>query len=154
MIEEIAGPVEIFASKRPLAETPAEALPSPGVGLRHYAPRARLVLVEGPLDELGARMAAALRQCGGARAGVMLPAEVAWQAGDEAVFACKRCQRLGRNYMTWIKREDWNGLGYAYFNELTQHAQAYAAPFCARCRADYSRISYRRKHVAPYEPAF
>ena len=73
---------------------------------------------------------------------------------DEAVFACKRCQRLGRNYMTWIKREDWNGLGYAYFNELTQHAQAYAAPFCARCRADYSRISYRRKHVAPYEPAF
>ena len=36
-----------------------EALPSPGVGLRHYAPKARLVLVEAPDDELGAWLAEA-----------------------------------------------------------------------------------------------
>jgi L-threonylcarbamoyladenylate synthase len=62
---------------RELEETPREGLPSPGVGVRHYAPRARLVLVEGELTELGARLGeAALRQPG-ERVGVMLPAEVA-----------------------------------------------------------------------------
>ncbi len=43
-IREVAGPVVYFEEKmKPLAAAP-EALPSPGVGLRHYAPRARLVL--------------------------------------------------------------------------------------------------------------
>ena len=51
--------VELFKSREPLREEPKEAMPSPGVGLRHYAPRARLVLVEAPVEELGARLAAA-----------------------------------------------------------------------------------------------
>ncbi len=58
-IAEIAGPVEEFKSGEPLQERPRQALPSPGVGLKHYAPRARLVLVEGRGDELGARLIAA-----------------------------------------------------------------------------------------------
>ena len=39
-IGKIAGRVELFRSSDPLLETPTEALPSPGVGLKHYAPRA------------------------------------------------------------------------------------------------------------------
>ena len=83
-IADVAGPVEVFRSTNQLQETPTEALPSPGVGLKHYAPRARLVLVEAREaernDDLGARLAeagerrarraarrdAARRNCGGA----------------------------------------------------------------------------------------
>jgi L-threonylcarbamoyladenylate synthase len=46
MLEPIAGPVTLY---RPPTEAEAAAepqsLPSPGVGIRHYAPRARLILV-------------------------------------------------------------------------------------------------------------
>jgi L-threonylcarbamoyladenylate synthase len=72
-IVEIAGPVVQFRSGEPLRETPSEALPSPGVGLRHYAPRARLVLIEAPIAELGARLVDAARVERGERLGVMLP---------------------------------------------------------------------------------
>ena len=72
-IAEIAGPVKHFKSSEPLREMPREALPSPGVGLRHYAPRARLVLVEAHGEELGARLAAAASAEHGERVGVMLP---------------------------------------------------------------------------------
>ena len=61
-IREIAGRWRCIARARLLETKPREALPSPGVGLRHYAPRARLVLVEGALDELGARLAEAARR--------------------------------------------------------------------------------------------
>lgn len=80
-IEKIAGHVEVFRSSEPLRETPTGAMPSPGVGLKHYAPRARLVLVEargeernGGRDvELGARLVEAARVESGERLGVMLP---------------------------------------------------------------------------------
>ncbi|MGA8086760.1 MAG: L-threonylcarbamoyladenylate synthase [Terracidiphilus sp.] len=76
-IREIAGPVVYFEEgMMPLAAAP-EALPSPGVGLRHYAPRARLILVEGTLDELPARLADAAGRHAKDRLGVMLPAELA-----------------------------------------------------------------------------
>ncbi len=80
-IGEVAGPVELFRSTEQLHETPTEALPSPGVGLKHYAPRARLVLVEARDEErteerngeLGARLAGAASAEQGERLGVMLP---------------------------------------------------------------------------------
>ena len=89
-IRDTAGAVEVFRGSGPLRETPREALPSPGVGLRHYAPRARLVLVDGPLDELGARLAEAALCLPGDRVGVMLPVEVAAPSGVAAVFAWGR----------------------------------------------------------------
>jgi len=76
-IARIAGPAELFASGSVLREAPAEALPSPGVGLKHYAPRARLVLVEARNDELGARLAAAAAAERGKRVGLMLPNGIA-----------------------------------------------------------------------------
>jgi L-threonylcarbamoyladenylate synthase len=71
-IREVAGPVELYNESR-LTATPAEPLPSPGVGLRHYAPRARLILVEASTHELGGRMAAVAGAWVNERVGVMVP---------------------------------------------------------------------------------
>jgi L-threonylcarbamoyladenylate synthase len=46
------------------------------VGLRHYAPRARLVLIEAPFGELSASLAEAASNERGERLGAMLPAGV------------------------------------------------------------------------------
>jgi L-threonylcarbamoyladenylate synthase len=78
-IRAIAGDVELFQGDQPLAQTPQSALPSPGVGLRHYAPKARLVLIEGSeasASDLAARMAEAVQLWPGEHVGVMLPADV------------------------------------------------------------------------------
>jgi L-threonylcarbamoyladenylate synthase len=85
-IRHVAGAVEIFRGKAPIEDLHREALPSPGVGLRHYAPRARLVLVEAPLPELGLRLAEAAAHLPGDRLGVMLPSEVAAPARAATVF--------------------------------------------------------------------
>src|ERR1035438_3640821 len=53
----------------PALQTLREGLPSPGVGLRHYAPIAKLVLVEAPLADLGGHLAAAASGFLGARSG-------------------------------------------------------------------------------------
>jgi L-threonylcarbamoyladenylate synthase len=86
-IQEAAGAVEVFKPSGELLETPKRALPSPGVGLRHYAPKARLVLVEGGLAGLDARLAELALELPEERVGVMLPAEVAAPKGAAAVFA-------------------------------------------------------------------
>ncbi len=78
VIGPIAGPVEAFKPGGELKETPREAMPSPGLGLRHYAPGARLALVEGSVEELEQRMAEAAKSWPGERVGLMLPAEVPW----------------------------------------------------------------------------
>ena len=87
-IRAVAGPVETFQSAGGLREMPAEALPSPGVGIRHYAPRARLVLVEAPLEELGTRLAEIARGIHGERIGVMLPDGVSAPGG---LAECAHC---------------------------------------------------------------
>ena len=95
-IREVAGPVINYEEKMLPQAAAREALPSPGVGLRHYAPRARLILVEGSLAELPSRLAHAVTRYeplqGNGRLGLMLPAELAGTvlAGplkDATVFA-------------------------------------------------------------------
>ena len=76
-IGEIAGPVELLRDKVLPQDSAREGLPSPGVGLRHYAPRARLILVEGSISDLPGRLAAAAQLYGKQRLGVMLPTELA-----------------------------------------------------------------------------
>lgn len=92
-IRAVVGPVEVYRSAVPLRETPAEALPSPGVGLRHYAPRARLVLLEvpdsrAPLAEIESGLAKAARAESQERMGVMLPDGVVVPTGiaEECIF--------------------------------------------------------------------
>ena len=75
-IRDIAGAVEVFQAVQPLAEMPQSALPSPGLGVRHYAPSARLVLLDMPLGDLEAGLAGAARRFSADRIGIMLPAEV------------------------------------------------------------------------------
>lgn len=85
-IRDIAGAVEVFRGVLPLvpatqSQSAKSGLPSPGVGMRHYAPRARLILVDAPqagLAELQARMGEAARLWPGERVGIMLPADVSW----------------------------------------------------------------------------
>jgi L-threonylcarbamoyladenylate synthase len=76
-IRSVAGEVELYEAGATLPEEPQEALPSPGVGLRHYAPRARLVLVEAPLDQLTQMLEEAVAHHPDERVGVMLPVELA-----------------------------------------------------------------------------
>jgi L-threonylcarbamoyladenylate synthase len=76
-IREVAGSVETLKEKILPAAAARDALPSPGVGLRHYAPRARLILVEGTISELPSRLAEAARLHEKRRLGVMLPEELA-----------------------------------------------------------------------------
>ncbi|MGA3373889.1 MAG: L-threonylcarbamoyladenylate synthase [Terracidiphilus sp.] len=85
-IRETAGPVEVYRESGAARTTPPEALPSPGIGLRHYAPRARLVLVGAPLDRLGELLAGTAGELRDEKVGVMLPAEVARPARIAAVF--------------------------------------------------------------------
>ncbi|HEY1158988.1 MAG TPA: L-threonylcarbamoyladenylate synthase [Terracidiphilus sp.] len=111
-IQAVAGAVEVFRSGRGLEETPRGAMPSPGVGMRHYAPRARLVLVEGELSELAARLAEAARGWGGERVGVMLPAEVAAPDEGAAVYAWGRWaapEEMARELYAGLRALDGRG---------------------------------------------
>jgi L-threonylcarbamoyladenylate synthase len=89
-IRETAGEVEVFRDGGVLETKSQEAQLSPGMGLRHYAPRARLVLIEGELAELAARLADAVQDLHEKQIGVMLPAEVAAPSGAAAVYAWGR----------------------------------------------------------------
>ncbi len=68
MLEPIAGPVTLYQPRHPAAEP--ESLPSPGIGIRHYAPRARLILVSNE-SELNNRLTHLLS--GKEKVGIMLP---------------------------------------------------------------------------------
>ncbi len=80
-LERVAGPVTLY--RPPEAGATPQSLPSPGVGLRHYAPRARLVLVEGGADQLAA--AAREYAAAGDRIGLMLPDGWTAAAPPEAI---------------------------------------------------------------------
>jgi L-threonylcarbamoyladenylate synthase len=68
MLEPVAGPVTLYQA--PAATAEPQTLPSPGVGIRHYAPRARLILVASQA-ELNTHLAQLTPTAD--RIGVMLP---------------------------------------------------------------------------------
>jgi len=77
-----------FAEAVSDSDVEPSSLPSPGVGIRHYAPRARLVLVDGADPGQMDRFAAAARAAeqAGERLGLMLPETFAYEgAGVEAM---------------------------------------------------------------------
>ena len=78
-IRAAAGDVEIHRAALIEPGAEAAALPSPGVGIRHYAPRARVVLVDRPAADLEPAIAAAAEECAGRRVGIMLPS--GWSSG-------------------------------------------------------------------------
>jgi L-threonylcarbamoyladenylate synthase len=111
-IRHIAGAVELFHDGGPLEFEPKHALPSPGVGLRHYAPKARLLLVEGPLDELSAKITDAASALAEERIGVMLPAEMRKPDGASVLFAWGRWsspESLARELYAGLRKLDGEG---------------------------------------------
>jgi L-threonylcarbamoyladenylate synthase len=72
MIAAVAGDVQVFQAQAVDAARAPESLPSPGVGLRHYAPRAKLVLVDVPTKNALGEAIERFGQ-GGESVGVMLP---------------------------------------------------------------------------------
>jgi L-threonylcarbamoyladenylate synthase len=84
MLESVCGAVDVF---RPADGVRApESLPSPGVGIRHYAPRARLVLAEisrarGPVEQGLVSVIDEVSEAG-VKIGVMLPD--GWEASYAA----------------------------------------------------------------------
>lgn len=85
-IRAAAGPADIFRKEELLRHVPREALPSPGVGLRHYAPKARLILIDAPPEEWKTRFAASVQDHPKDRIGLMLPAEFHSAAPESAVI--------------------------------------------------------------------
>jgi L-threonylcarbamoyladenylate synthase len=103
----VAGPVEVFSENQ--HSLSRETLPSPGVGLRHYAPRARLVLVEAPLADLPLRLSEAAALYGEEHVGLMLPAEfISAAPAAHAIFPWGR----------WDPPEDLARLLYAGLRTL------------------------------------
>ncbi len=78
--------VEVFV---PAVNAQPASLPSPGVGIRHYAPRARMLLVEGSVTALQTAFERAKADVSGAPIGVLLPE--AWELQGSAVI-----ERWGR----------------------------------------------------------
>jgi L-threonylcarbamoyladenylate synthase len=83
MLEPILGAVQIFEAAAAPADAP-EGLPSPGVGIRHYAPRAKLVLVTDEAElQRKVEQLHATGDLDGKKIGIMLPAGWSVPAADE-----------------------------------------------------------------------
>jgi len=111
-IRYTAGDVEMYRDSEVMQIKPRAARPSPGMGLRHYAPRARLVLIEGELAEMAARLAGAVQDLPEDQVGVMLPAEVAVPAGASAAYAWGRWavpEELARELYAGLRTLDGEG---------------------------------------------
>lgn len=82
-IEAVCGvAVEVYVPS-PEQRAP-ESLPSPGVGIRHYAPRARVVLTEGTPEAVERKVITFSAESGSAgKVGVLLP--IGWRAPEDAI---------------------------------------------------------------------
>jgi L-threonylcarbamoyladenylate synthase len=106
---DVAGAVEMYQTGQVSAALPGEALPSPGVGLRHYAPRARLHLVEAPPAELARRLAEMAKLLEGERVGMLLPAELQARLPGVNVFpwgSWSAPEELARNLYAGLRSLD------------------------------------------------
>lgn len=102
---------EVVYYEPPARTAEPAALPSPGVGLRHYAPHARVQLIEGngDLQEKAFRDAVLAAEQVGERVGVMLP-----DSFQTSLVGCKaRVYRWGR----W---QDYEELAQRLFAGLRQ----------------------------------
>ena len=71
-LEEVLGPIEVYSA--PPGQAP-QALASPGLAARHYAPQARLILVDGSPEKFRAAVKEEVARVGenGNYVGVMVP---------------------------------------------------------------------------------
>jgi L-threonylcarbamoyladenylate synthase len=102
MLEAIAGPVTLYQPP-PKHEAP-QSLPSPGVGIRHYAPRATLLLVETEAD-LNSHLTRLLPK--EKNIGVMLPQGWTLTTNSAEIFP-------------WSPIEDTTALAHTLFSGLRE----------------------------------
>jgi L-threonylcarbamoyladenylate synthase len=103
-IEAACGiPVEMYTQNGSADENPPDSLPSPGVGIRHYAPRARVILT-GPSPDALLRNVAELTHDITHPPGVLLP--IGWRAPQHAVV------------QPWAMWDDANRLAATLFAAL------------------------------------
>ena len=108
-IGAVAGPVTLFGGGEEPIEAPTGPLASPGLGLRHYAPRARLVLVEPAADQLGLELARAVAGLPDERVGIMLPAEAAPPPEGREIYpwgSWRAPEELARNLYAGLRALD------------------------------------------------
>lgn len=113
-IEAVCGvAVEVYVpgpeERRP------ESMPSPGVGIRHYAPRARVVLTDGTAEAVQRRVAEfAGQRGGGEKVGVLLP--VGWRAPEKAIVqswaAWEYPDRLAATLFAGLRALDGRGVNH------------------------------------------
>jgi L-threonylcarbamoyladenylate synthase len=100
--------VEVFIPNTVVQSEHPASMPSPGVGIRHYAPRARMALVAGSAAALNDALQAALQQSGSnapsASVGVLLP--IGWELPGDAIL------------QSWGRWDDPKGLAATLFAGL------------------------------------
>ncbi|WP_263418466.1 L-threonylcarbamoyladenylate synthase [Terriglobus albidus] len=101
MLEQTAGPAVRY--EPPAMTQKPESLPSPGVGIRHYAPRARVVLVRDQA-ELQARVAS----LGPERTGVLLPA--GWTSGGQIFDWGRTPEEMAQRLFAGLRDLDSRGV--------------------------------------------
>ncbi len=111
-IRDVAGEVVFFRGGAEPIEVPRKALASPGLGMRHYAPKARVVLVEARVEDLSRRLAEAASETAGERVGIMLPAELASPVERAEVYSWGSWAapaELARNLYAGLRALDASG---------------------------------------------
>ena len=68
---------EAILYEAPIIEAAPESLPSPGVGIRHYAPKAKLILIEATEQNLATALTQAAEKFPSEQTGILLPREFA-----------------------------------------------------------------------------
>jgi L-threonylcarbamoyladenylate synthase len=106
-IRAIAGPAVLYETG-PKSESP-EGLPSPGIGIRHYAPHARLILIEASDAELPAALAQAAAHHTQKHLGILLPREFTHAAPLHATVF---------DWGSWVAPEELAARLYAGLREL------------------------------------
>jgi len=128
-ISGVSGAVELHRAE-PAAEAP-QSLPSPGVGLRHYAPRAHLVLVEAPEDTLAQALAETAALYPAECMGMMWPSDLAPPSVPAIVF----------NWGRWSAPEEMARDLYAGLRELD--ARGCSVVLCPVPSGDGIRVAIR-----------
>jgi L-threonylcarbamoyladenylate synthase len=111
-IEAACGvPVEIYVPT--LEQRAPESLPSHGVGIRHYAPHARVVLVEGTAEAVERKVTELVRERDAAgKIGVLLP--LGWNAPGKAIVqpwaAWSHPGELAASLFAGLRALDANGV--------------------------------------------
>lgn len=99
-IRAVCGAAVAFREPAKVRHAQPESLPSPGIGLRHYAPRARLLLVEGEGEKQLETFKTALlaNKATGEKLGLMLP--------DAFETAAIDCQAVVYRWGHWKDSEE------------------------------------------------